>query len=69
MEINMALVETKVKIDLDDIVYIVKHLSKAEKETFLLMLSGDDKVLKKRFDEIKKGKVKTLTHEEVFKNV
>jgi len=66
---NMALVETKVKIDLDDIVYIVKHLSKSEKETFLLKLSGDDKLLKKRFNEIKKGKVKPLSQEEVFKNV
>lgn len=65
----MTLFETKIKIDLDDIVYIVKHLSKAEKETFLLKLSSDDKILKKRFNEIKKGKVKTLTQEEVFKNV
>lgn len=62
----MALVETKVKIDLDDIVYIVKNLSKSEKETFLFKLSGEDKILKKRFNDIKKGKVKTLTQEEVF---
>ena len=43
--INMTLVETKVKIDLDDIIFIIKHLSKSEKETFLLKLSGEDKIL------------------------
>ncbi len=65
----MALVETKIKVDLDDIVYIIKHLSKSELETLELKLNGQDKVLKKRYDDIKKNKIKTLTEEEVFKNV
>jgi len=65
----MALVETKIKIDLDNLEYIIRHLSKSEIETLSLKLNGQGKILKKRYDDIKKGKVKTLTGEEVFKNV
>jgi hypothetical protein len=65
---KMALVEAKIKIDLDEIAYMIKHLSKAELETLALKLNGQDKVLKKRDDDIKKNKVKILTKEEVFKN-
>lgn len=65
----MALVEAKIKMDLDDIAYIIKHLSKSEVEMLELKLSGQEKILKKRLDDIEKCKVKTLSQEEVFKNV
>lgn len=69
MEKKMALIEAKIKMDLDDIAYIIKHLSKSEVEMLELKLSGQEKILKKRLDDIEKCKVKTLSQEEVFKNV
>jgi len=56
-----------VELTVEDIATSIKKLKKQDKETLLLLLSGEDKEIKKRMHEIQSGKVKTLTREETFK--
>ncbi len=58
-----------VELTVEDIATSIKKLKKEDRETLLLLLSGEDKEIKKRMHEIQSGKVKTLTREETFKGV
>lgn len=58
-------VELKVK----DIAKTIKKLKKEEKEELLLLLSGEGKEITRRLRDIKLKKVKTLTREDVLKDV
>jgi hypothetical protein len=58
-----------VELKVEDIASSIKKLNKEDKETLLLLLTGEDKEIAKRVREIKTKKVKTLTREEVLKNV
>ncbi|MFO7729562.1 MAG: hypothetical protein R6V86_02245 [Spirochaetia bacterium] len=58
----------KVTVDMsiENIAEFITHLSSEERETLLLLLSADGKELKKRKEEIESGKVKTLSHTDIF---
>lgn len=58
-----------VELKVEDIANSIKKLKREDKETLLLLLSGEGKEIKKRLNEIKSKKVKTLTREETFKGV
>lgn len=58
-----------VELKVEDIANLIKKLKKEDREMLLLLLSGEGKEIKKRLDEIKSKKVKTLTREEIFKGV
>ena len=56
-----------VELTVEDIATSIKKLKKQDKETLLLLLSGEDKEIKKRMQEIQSGKIRTLAREETFK--
>ena len=58
-----------VELKVEDIASSIKKLNKEDKGTLLLLLSGESRKIAKRVKEIKTKKVKTLTREEVLKNV
>ncbi len=55
-----------VDMSIENIAESISRLSSEERETLLLLLSPEGKELKKRQEEIKSGKVETLSHEEMF---
>ena len=57
-----------VELTVEDIAHTIKKLKKEDKEMLLLILSGKDKEISKRYREIKSGKVKTLSREETFRD-
>ena len=57
-----------VELNVKDIAQTIMKLKKEDKEMLLLLLSRSDKEISKRLREVKSGKVKTLTREEVFKD-
>jgi hypothetical protein len=58
-----------VELTVERIAHTIKKLKKEDKEMLLLMLAGKDKEISRRYQEIKSGKVKTLSREETFKDV
>ncbi|KAB2832751.1 MAG: hypothetical protein F9K48_09850 [Candidatus Brocadia sp.] len=56
-----------VELKVEDIANSIKKLKREDKETLLLLLSGEGKEIKKRLNEIKSKKVKTLTRKKAFK--
>lgn len=58
-----------VELKVEDIVNSIKKLNRADKEMLLLLLSGEGREIAKRVKEIKSKKVKTLTREEILRNV
>ena len=58
-----------VQLKVEELASGIKKLSKKDREALLLILSGEDKEIKKRLREIETGKVKTLTREELLKDV
>lgn len=62
-------VSVTIELKVEDIAEGIKKLNKKERETLSLLLSGEGREIKKRLKEIKSGKVKTLTREEILKDV
>ena len=58
-----------VELKVEELASGIKKLNKKDRETLLLLLSGEGKEVKKRLKEIETGKVKTLTREEILKDV
>ena len=58
-----------VELKVEELASSIKKLSRKDREELLLLLSGEDKEIKKRLREIETGKVKTLTREELLKDV
>jgi len=58
-----------VELKVEDIADGIKRLNKADREALLLLLSGEGKEIKRRLKEIKSGKVKPLTREEILDDV
>lgn len=58
-----------VELKVEDIANSIKKMKREDRETLLLLLSGEHKEISKRLKEIKTGKVKPLTREETFKDV
>jgi len=58
-----------VELKVEDIASGIKKLNKADREALLLLLSGEGGEIKKRLKEIKTGKVKALSREEILKDV
>ena len=58
-----------VELKVQDIANSIRKMNKEDKEMLLLLLSGEHKEISKRLREIKSKKVKTLTREQVFKDV
>jgi hypothetical protein len=58
-----------VELKVEDLADGIKKLNKADREALLLLLSGEGKEIKKRLKEIETGKVKTLTREEILRDV
>ncbi|HNY10634.1 MAG TPA: hypothetical protein PKK26_03485 [Candidatus Wallbacteria bacterium] len=61
-------VETKINLDLDQLVKIIKSLSKKELKTLeeKLFSEEEETELKRRLSEVKSGKAKLLSKKEVF---
>ncbi|OGL40564.1 MAG: hypothetical protein A3C43_01940 [Candidatus Schekmanbacteria bacterium RIFCSPHIGHO2_02_FULL_38_11] len=58
-----------VELKVQDIANSIRKMNKEDKEMLLLLLSGEHKEISKRLREIKSKKMKTLTREQVFKDV
>ena len=56
-----------VELNVKDIAQTIMKLKKEDMEMLLLLLSRRDKEISKRYHEVKSGKVKTLSREDVFK--
>jgi hypothetical protein len=69
LEKIMTLVETKIRVDLEILAEMIKNLSSAELETLELIVTGESEEILKRYNQYKKGKVKPLSHSEVFGDV
>ena len=57
-----------VELTVEDIAHTIRKLKKKDKEMLLLLLSGKDKEISRRYQEIKSGKVKTLSRKEAFRD-
>lgn len=57
-----------VELNVKDIAQTIMKLKKEDMEMLLLLLSRRDKEISKRYREVKSGKVKTLSREDVFKD-
>lgn len=57
-----------VDLKVEDIAASIKKMKKSDKEALLLILSGEDKEIARRFKEVKSQKVTTLTREETFRD-
>lgn len=60
------LINAKVQLELDDVAKFLKSLSLDDIEILEMKISGQEKEIKKRIQEIKSGKVTLLTESEVF---
>lgn len=60
------LVEAKINLELDQLVNIIKSLDSRQLEELEMKLTGEDKKLKKRLKEVKSGKAKLLSKDELF---
>jgi hypothetical protein len=58
-----------VEMNVEELAAGIKKLNKADREALLLLLSGEGKEIKKRLKEIETGKVKTLSREEMLRDV
>lgn len=58
-----------VELKVEDIASGIRKLNKADREALLLLLSGEGGEIKRRLKEIKTGKVKALSREEILKDV
>jgi hypothetical protein len=58
-----------VELKVEELANSIKKLNKTDKEVLLLLLSGEGREIAKRLKEIKSKKVKTLSREEVFRDV
>ncbi len=58
-----------IELKVEDLANSIKKLDSADKERLLLLLSGRGKELVKRARDIRTGKVKPMTREEVFRDV
>jgi hypothetical protein len=58
-----------VELNVEELANGIKKLNKADREALLLLLSGEGKEIRKRLKEIDTGKVKTLTREEILRDV
>jgi hypothetical protein len=63
---NMTLIETKIHVSLENLADMIKNLSKGELETLELMVTGDGQEIKKRYEDFKSGKVKSVSEQDVF---
>ena len=62
----MTLVETKIKVNLEILVDMIKNLSKIELETLELMVTGEATEIKTRYNLYKSGKEKTVSEQDIF---
>ena len=62
-------IDVMVELKVQDIANSIRKMNKEDKEMLLLLLSGEHKEISKRLREIKSKKMKTLTREQVFKDV
>lgn len=58
-----------VSVKVEGIASGIRRLNRKDREELLLLLSGEGREIKKRLKEIKTGKVKTLTREEILRDV
>jgi hypothetical protein len=58
-----------VELKVEELADGIKKLNKTDREELLLLLSGQGRQIKKRLKEIETGKVKTLTREEMLRDV
>lgn len=58
-----------VELTVENIAHTIRKLKKEDKEMLLLILAEKDKEISRRYQEIKSGKVKPLSREEIFKGV
>ena len=62
-------VQTKINLEIDQIANIIKSLSNDDIEELEMLLSGENKEIKKRVSEIKEKKVKLLSRKDIFGDI
>ncbi len=62
-------IEVTVELSVEELAKSIARLKKNDKEMLLLLLSKKGKEIEKRVQDIKSKKVKTLTREEILKDV
>ncbi|MBI5142159.1 MAG: hypothetical protein HZA20_08230 [Nitrospirae bacterium] len=58
-----------VQLRVEDIASSIRKLDGSDREMLLLLLSGKERELAKRRREVASGKVKTMSREEIFRDV
>ncbi len=62
-------VTANINLRIDDLAKVIANLSKEELKTLEARLSNEDKILKKRFNDVKNKKIKLLSRKQVFSNL
>ena len=62
-------VTANINLRIDDLARVIANLSKEELRILEARLSKEDKILKKRLNDVKNKKVKLLSREQVFSNL
>ena len=62
-------VTANINLRIDDLASVIANLSKEELRILEARLSKEDKILKKRLNDVKNKKVKLLSREQVFSNL
>lgn len=62
-------VTANINLRIDDLASVIANLSKEELKILEARLSKEDKILKKRFNDVKNKKVKLLSREQAFSNL
>lgn len=57
-----------VELKVEDIASGIKKLNKKDREALLLLLSGEGREVRRRLKEIRTGKVKALSREEILRD-
>ena len=64
-----TLINTNISIDIQELAKVIRSLSKEKLELLEMEISGENKTILKRFNDVKMKRVKLLSKKEVFRNV
>ena len=64
-----TLINTNISIDIQELAKVIRSLSKEKLELLEMEISGENKMILKRFNDVKMKRVKLLSKKEVFRNV
>ena len=64
-----TLINTNISIDIQELAKVIRSLSKEKLELLEMEISGENKTILKRFNDVKMKRVKLLSKKEVFRSV